>query len=151
MTLDELMAREAIRRTMAAYNIFLDRARIEEFLEVFTEDAILEFDARGQGPGFRNEGREAIRRWVTGAGGPTNRPQRKVAPTFVRHNLTTSLIQMTGPDAAKARTYWHVYTQIGPDHCGVYTDVYRKTGDDWLIAERRITLDWRAEGSLFGA
>jgi hypothetical protein len=149
MTIDELLARESIRKTMAAYNIHLDRARIEDFLQVFTEDALFEYQAPEPGGGFRNEGREAIRRWATGSNSPTKRPEGRIAPTFVRHNLTTSLIEMTGPDTARARTYWHVYTQIGPDHCGVYSDIYRKTGEDWLIAERRIRLDWRAPNSLF--
>ena len=37
----------------------------------------------------------------------------------------------------------------GPDHCGVYTDTFRRVGDDWLIAERRVRTEWNAPESLF--
>ena len=61
---------------------------------------------------------------------------------FVRHQLSTGTIELTGPDTAKARTYFTVYTRIGPDHTGDYIDRYRKVGEQWLIAHRRIRLKW---------
>ena len=151
MTLDELLAREAIRHTLASYNMAGDRLKLDEFLAVFTEDAVLESAGATPGEGFRCEGREAIRRWMTDFPSRPARPAGVEAPKFVRHNLTTSQIELTGPETAKARTYFHVYTQIGPDHAGYYVDVLRKTGDRWLIADRRIRVDWRAPNSLFRA
>ena len=65
MTLDELLARESIRQTLATYNIFGDRVRVDEFLTAFTEDGVLEFGGERQGERTRHEGREAIRGWMT--------------------------------------------------------------------------------------
>ena len=147
MTLDELLARESIRHTIMSYNIFGDRME-EEFLSVFTDDAVFEFGGEAQGR-YRFEGIEQIRKWREGfRNAPPSNPSRE-APKFVRHNLTTTRIELTGPDTAEGRCYFHVYTQIGPDHCGVYTDKYRKVGDRWLIAHRKIRSDWHAPNSLF--
>ncbi len=60
MTLDELLAREAIRDTMAQYNVSGDRLKVEEFAACFTEDGILQSE---RAPGdfiFRHVGRAAI-------------------------------------------------------------------------------------------
>jgi hypothetical protein len=147
MTLDELLARESIRQTMAAYTMAGDRLREEEFVAVFTEDAILETEGVPESDAFRYEGREAIRGWISRWRKPPGEaPVHKAS--FIRHHLSTSQIELTGPDTAKSRTYWVAYTDLGPDHCGYYVDAYRKTGERWLIAHRRIRLDWRRSDSL---
>lgn len=148
MTLDQLLAREGIRQTMASYTMAGDRLKADAFVDVFTDDAILETDGVPQADAFRYEGREQIRSWITRwlqppAEGPVHQA------SFIRHHLATSEIELTGPETAKARTYWTAYTDIGPDHCGYYLDAYRKVGDRWLLAHRRIRLDWRSEQSLY--
>lgn len=149
MTVDELLARESIRHTMASYTIAGDRLRANDFVAVFTEDAVLESDGVPEQDAFRYEGRQSIREWITrwtqAPEGAASQPQA----SFVRHHLSTSLIELTGPDSAKARTYWVAYTDIGPDHCGHYLDSFRKVGDRWLIAHRKVRLDWRSPASLF--
>lgn len=149
MTLDELLAREAIRHTLASYNMAGDRFRVDEFVAVFTEGGVLESVGASPGEGFRAEGREAIRSWMTDFEKRPKRPASIEAPKFVRHHLTTSLIELTGADTAKGRTYFSVYTQIGPDHAGYYTDSFRKVGERWLISARRVRTEWRAPNSLF--
>ena len=146
MTLDDLLAREAIRETMAKYNHSGDSLRAEDFAACFTEDGILESASEG---GFRYASRAEILAWQSGwrDGPPTDETPRGAA--FVRHNLTTCRIELTGPDSAKARTYWLVVTDVGPDHSGVYSDVFRKVGEDWLIAHRRVKTEWWAENSHF--
>lgn len=146
MNVDELLAREAIRDTMARYTLAGDRLRVDDFVAVFTEDAVLASEGVEDADVFRHEGRPAIRRWIAGW---SNRRTDKSAPTFVRHHLSTSLVEMTSAETAKARTYWVAYTNIGPDHCGQYLDVFRKTAGSWLLAERKVRLDWRAGNSLF--
>jgi len=150
MTLDELMAREGIRHTMASYNLAGDRLREDDFIAVFTEDAVLESDGVPESDAFRYEGHKEIRDWLARW---KHQPDEDAAPTpqatFIRHHLATSLIEFTGPETAKARTYWMAYTDIGADHCGYYLDVFRKTGERWLIAHRRVRLDWRSPESLF--
>jgi hypothetical protein len=68
---------------------------------------------------------------------------------FIRHHLSTSKIDLTGPVTARARTYWVAWTDIGPDHAGYYLDDFRKVGDQWLIAHRRVRLDWESPDSLY--
>jgi len=148
MNLDEMLAHEAIRHTMSRYTMAGDRLRVDEFVAVFTEDAVLASDGVEESDVFRHEGRQAIRAWISrwsGRGDGASAP----GPTFVRHHLSTSLIDLTGPDTAKARTYWVAYTNIGPDHCGYYLDTFRKSTEGWLIAERKVRLDWRSPNSLF--
>ncbi len=148
MNVDEVLAREAIRHTMTRYTMAGDRLRTDEFVAVFTEDAVLASEGVEEADMFRHEGRAAIRDWMarwSRRSGATQSP----GATFVRHHLSTSQIELTGPDTAKARTYWVAYTNIGPDHCGYYIDVFRKAGEEWLIAERKVRLDWRSPNSLF--
>ena len=154
MTVEELLAREAIRDTLAKYNMSGDSLRAEDFAACFTEDGVIE-SPRGDGSfNFRHEGRAAILAWQTrwrsaepGSGGPD--VVRKAS--FVRHNLTTCKIDLTGPETARARSYWFVVSDNGPDHCGIYMDDFRKVGDQWLIARRRVRTEWNAPDSLFAA
>jgi hypothetical protein len=149
MTLDELLTRESIRKTMARYTVSGDRLRVEDFITVFTEDAILESEAVPESDAFRYEGRKALSEWLTRWRVPGETAQPTTKATFVRHHLSTSHIEITGPDSAKGRTYWVAYTDIGPDHCGHYIDAFRRVGDEWLIAHRKVRLDWRSPMSLF--
>ncbi|MGB8366475.1 MAG: nuclear transport factor 2 family protein [Rhizomicrobium sp.] len=145
MTIEELLAREGIRHTLASYNMAGDRARAEDFSAVFTEDGILETSA------FRHEGRQAIRDWMDGVRAPSADAPSFPSAKFVRHNLTTCQIEMTGPETAAARTYFVVFTDIGPDHCGYYVDTFRKVGARWLIAHRKARTDWTSPNSKFRA
>lgn len=149
MTQEELLAREAIRHTLACYNMSGDRLQAENFIAVFTEDAILESEGASGQDGFRHAGRQAIRDWIGRWREPPgdNAPAVR-RPRFVRHHLSTCLIEFADADTARVRTYWSVYTDIGPDHCGYYQDVFRKSGDRWLIAHRKVRLDWWSPDSL---
>lgn len=149
MTLDELQAREAIRQTMAAYTMAGDRLREDEFVAVFTQDAVLESEHVAAADLFRYEGRDAIRQWIARWRHPPADAGRAHRASFVRHHLSTCHIELTGPDSARARTYWVAYTDIGPDHGGQYLDDFRRNEDRWLIAHRRIREDWRSPQSLF--
>jgi hypothetical protein len=148
MTFDELIARESIRDTMARYTMAGDRLRADEFAAAFTEDGVLESEFVPPEDAFRYAGREELRGWFQRWVQPTN-AEKTVQASFIRHHLATSLIELTGPDSATARTYWTAYTDIGADHCGYYLDVFRKVGEQWLIAHRRVRLDWRHPEGLF--
>jgi hypothetical protein len=159
MTADELIARECIRQTMASYTMAGDRLRVDDFVAVFTEDGVLESEGVSEADAFRYQGRQAIREWMmrwpsTEAPRAAEQPRAAQAPregraTFVRHHLSTSQVEFTAPDAARARTYWVAYSDIGPDHCGYYVDLFRRSGERWLIAHRKVRLDWRSPQSLF--
>lgn len=147
MTVDDLLAREAIRDTLHKYNTAGDRLKIDDFVSCFAEDGIIESGHPERG--FRFEGRQAIRDWQSRWYQRGSGEERVHGATFVRHHLTTSKIDLTGPDTARVRTYWQAWTDIGPDHAGYYLDEFRKVDGEWLIAHRRIRLDWDAPGSLF--
>lgn len=146
MTLDDLLAREAIRDLMARYTTAGDRLRIDDFVSCFTDDAVMESEHVAPERLFRYEGRAAIRawqeRWLSG-------DAETHGASFVRHHLSTSKIDLTGAHTASGRTYWVAWTDIGPDHAGYYLDSFRKVDGTWLIAHRRVRLDWEAQNSLF--
>lgn len=149
MTLEDFLAREAIRDRIARYNVAGDRLKVEDYAACFTEDGIIEADGFRPEQAFRYEGRAAIlawqRRWLE----RTLAGEKVHAASFARHHLSTCQIDLTGPETARARTYWAAWTDIGPDHAGFYLDEFRKVGGEWLIAHRKIRLDWEAENSLF--
>ncbi len=150
MTLDELLAREAIRALMAKCAQAGDSLRAEEYAACFTEDGILKTGAAGEGLGLNLASRAEIFAWQTEKRAPGKGMGQSgpVALTFARHNLATCKIEITGPDSAQARTYWHVITDAGPDHSGVYRDTFRRVDGEWLIAERQVRTEWAAQNSL---
>ncbi|MGO8710888.1 MAG: nuclear transport factor 2 family protein [Rhizomicrobium sp.] len=150
MNLEELLAREAIRKTMAKYNISGDRLKVEDYVSCFTEDGVMEASSAPGTVDFRYAGRDEIRAWQNRW---RNREPGKASvheASFVRHHLSTSMIDLTGPNTASARTYWVAWSDIGPDHSGYYLDTFRKVGDEWLIAHRQARMDWTSPDSLFG-
>ena len=149
MTLERLLAREAIRETITNYTAAGDSRNGDLFQAQFAGDATLEFAGFPPLPGFKHVGIEAIR-GMTAAWTklPLKDPAFRSA-SFIRHNLTTCHIQVTESDKASARTYFVVFTDIGPDHAGVYADDLVRRGERWQFSHRRITLDWRSPDSIF--
>ena len=114
MTIEELLAREAIRKTMAKYNISGDRLLVEDYVSCFTEDGVMEASSAPGTVDFRYAGRDEIRAWQNRW---RNREPGQVSvhkASFVRHHLSTSMIDLTGPDTASARTYWVAGPISGP-------------------------------------
>ncbi len=149
MTLEDLLAREGIRQTLAAYNTAGDRLKIDAFVAVFTEDGIIESEQAGGKLTFRYDGRAAIHAWMSRwRERPEGAPPTHGA-SFVRHHLSTCHIELTSATTARARTYWVAWTDIGPDHAGYYLDDFRYEGGQWLIAHRRVREDWQSADSLF--
>ena len=132
----ELSDREAIRALMARYNINGDRGQTDALSETFAEDGTLEFSGAG------STGRQAIAGRLLPEAGITL-PYR-----FVRHHLTTSLVELDA-DEAHARSYFLVYTDMGLDHHGVYIDWIVRIDGDWLFRHRKVRIDWQAPDSLF--
>lgn len=141
MTLDEMLAREAIRYTIELYNRNADTADYERHAEVFHPEA--HFVVRGLGEAH---GLEAILAMLRP--GATSRGAYDPA-NFQRHNLTSTMIERTGPDTADATTYVCVNTELGFDHFGRYDDQFVRTGDRWLIAKRHAAMEWSRPESRF--
>lgn len=129
--------RDAIRDLLARYTYNGDRGRVAELAACFAEDGVIEY------PGNRAQGPAAIAAALSGGGGGRN-----PALTFVRHHITNPLIKVDG-DAATARSYFAVHTDIGPDHSGTYTDQLVRTVAGWRFAHRLVRIDWQSPQTLF--
>lgn len=149
MTLDELLAREAIRDLMAKYSTTGDRMKVVDFAGCFTVDGIIESEHEKPELSFKYRGREAICAWQTRWLERSAADVKVHEATFVRHHLTTCKIEMIKPDRARARTYWVAWTDIGPDHAGYYLDEFRIEEGEWRISHRQVREDWRSGQSLF--
>ena len=104
MTIDDMLAREAIRQTMVNYNLAGDRLRTDDFVAAFTEDGILESEGVPEADAFRYVGHAELRQWMDRwtRGGEIEKP-RTTPASFIRHHLSTSQIELTGRDSARAR------------------------------------------------
>jgi ketosteroid isomerase-like protein len=143
MDVDELAAREHIRELIARYNLAGDRGRIDELVDCFADDAVLEIE--GEPPA---RGREAIAARMRAAGDAL---AARAGRRLLRHHVTTSLVELASRDLASARSYFLVVTEIGVDHSGRYVDRFRREEGRWRIAHRRVAVDWFAPDSRFPA
>jgi ketosteroid isomerase-like protein len=137
VTVDELIAREAIRDLVARYNAGADGGRFDPVVALFASDAVLEI------PSERFEGREEIaglfrrtQERVVGSAAPGGRQH-------LRHFTATLQIDVDGPDTARSRCYYQVLMAHGLDHWGRYIDEYRREDGGWVFAHRRVTVDGR--------
>jgi hypothetical protein len=137
MTLEELAAREAIRDTLASYNVMGDRGMIEAYAATFTEDGVLEAS------GATVTGRAAIVKFVREVAIPDLAKRVGGNPAPLRHNLTTSRIEMKGADAASVSTYFFLLRAGRIEESGLYIDRFARAGDRWLIAHRRIKMEFQ--------
>ena len=135
----ELIAREAIRDTVARYNDAGDRGRFDAMVECFTEDGVLEIVGAGE-----HGGRAAMTAFFSGVGGSA-RP----GFTHLRHCVTNVLIDVESSDGATASSYFQVITDIGLDHWGRYRDRLVPVGDRWLLSHRSVKTDGYAPASFF--
>ncbi|MEU3511993.1 nuclear transport factor 2 family protein [Streptomyces longwoodensis] len=137
MHVDELTARAEIHDVLLRYCRGLDRVDMDLVRGAFHEDAWVQFPASlhvGPVDGFLE--------FLTGE-----------MPRFVRtmHLLGNSLIEFDGPDVA------HVETYLQADHQGSelhhwkgeyvklwarYLDRFERRDGKWLIARRRLLVDW---------
>ncbi len=143
MELWELAAREAIRDLVAAYAQAVDGGRLDELIELFTPDGVLETPDTEA-----HRGRAAIRARIAGA-------QHALADTtasaLIRHHVSNLRIVVTGPQDATGEAYFFVLTAHGPDHWGRYRDRYTLVDGRWRFAHRRVRLDGWAPDSWAAA
>ena len=137
MSVEEMLAREEIRVLLATYHMGGDQGRLDRLASVFAPDGVLDGRVRCVGPAESE--RELSGRRTTATTGP-DRPME-----FIRHNLTTSLVTFEDDKTARGRSYFLAVTNIGPDHSGVYNDRFEKRDGRWMIAERKVRIDWVAE------
>ena len=143
-TLDELTARERIRDTIARYSWSGDALRLDDLAATFCEDGVLE--VRGTEP---IRGRAAIVEFIAGVG--RHAEAAPDVPRIVRHSVTNIRFLELEPERALVASYFTVFTGIGLDHHGRYRDTFVPVGDDWLIAHRFVSTDWRSDASTMAS
>jgi SnoaL-like domain len=136
----ELAAREAIRDTIARYAHAADGGRFDDLAACFHEDGVLEVSGSE-----RLEGRAAIVAYLGGVG--RDLAAANTVP-YVRHHVSSTLIEVVGPEEATARSYFFVVSERGPDHWGRYRDRLAPVGSTgrWLLTHRLARTDPSAPG-----
>lgn len=134
----ELLAREAVRHTVAAYNFGTDRGRLDEVADTFVPDGVLQI-----GDDDPIVGRQAIVEQLSLA------IDLDPPPRFVHHHASNLHFSSVGPESIETASYFQVLTDSGVDHWGRYRDRFVPFEDRWLIAHRRIVADAFAPASCF--
>lgn len=133
MTPDELLAREAIRATIARYTNAGDHADYEDLVPCYAEDGVFEFgDNRWEGRQAISDALHAMAR-ARGHG---------AAGMLQRHHLGTCHIVIESVDGARATTYFLMVSEIGPDHAGRYLDRLIRRDGEWQFAHRQVVVEW---------
>ena len=145
MSKDQAADRTQIQYTLAVYCNSVDSGDVDGVVSVFIPNGRLELSS-----GTKAAGKDAIRAFYTPVIGPA-RPDR--APDgslpLLRHNLTTSRVEFVDADTAQGWTYFMSLTKHGLDHAGRYIDTFRRQGERWLIADRRIVVEWYGSPSWY--
>jgi uncharacterized protein (TIGR02246 family) len=139
----ELIARESIRDLVARYNANGDTGRIDHVLALFAPDAVLEvvgttYRGHTQIRGMFDQTISAI------AAGRSE-------PRAVQHHTSTLQIDVIGPTAARARSYYQVVMGDGLDHWGRYDDEFAVVDERWVFTIRRVSVVGAAPGGWAAA
>jgi hypothetical protein len=138
----ELLARESIRDLVARYNMLGDSGRVDEVAALFCPDGCLEI---GDRTATRTvQGRERIRELLRAISADW---ARAPGARYVRHVLSTHVIDMTDSHSARGSSYVLVVREGGLATWGRYFDEYRESGGQWLFAYRRALADTRSAAS----
>jgi uncharacterized protein (TIGR02246 family) len=139
--LDDLLASEAVRDTIARYAHAFDGGRADEAAGCFTEDGALTV-----GGGSPAVGRATIAERFAAAAA---RLAAAGDGAFVHHQVSSIHVDVdVAAGNAIARSYFLVVTESGPDHWGRYLDRLVPAGDGrWLLAERSVQINGRTRPS----
>lgn len=141
----ELAAREAIRDLVARYNANGDAGRIDQVVELFTPDAVMDIE------GVEYAGHEAIRGMFSAvvrqvADGTPSPTGERSGRALMQHHTSSLQIDLLDEHTATSRCYLQVLMPHGLDHWGRYLDHVAYVDGRWLFTRRRITVDGRAPG-----
>jgi hypothetical protein len=140
---DRLLIEGACRDLVMRYTVLVDDGRADEVADLFTRDG------RWVAPGLELRGRDELRE------GFARRAQR--TDRVSRHVCTNFHLSEVSADHAVGSVYLTLYRhdradgEAGPvDHTrsamvGVYRDRFTRTEAGWLIADRRLELDFVAD------
>jgi hypothetical protein len=143
MDASEAIAREQIRDVISRYNHAGDRGNIDELTRCFSEDGVLDLEGEDD-----LVGRAAIHRRLSRVVAAS---AERGARALVRHHVSSVRIELMGPDSATAASYFLVFTEVGLDHWGRYSDHLVRTGREWQIAHRKARVDGATPHSRMAA
>ena len=137
-TIDDLLDIHEIENLRILYSAYFDGREIDNLMELFSDDAVCEF-----GPEYGGdwEGPETIRNSFL------KYMEREGQAWSVLHAITNHSIELTGPGTARGRCYLLDLNlaDSNPDPLylfGVYDDLYKKVGGQWLIYRTRLDFLW---------
>jgi hypothetical protein len=136
----ELEMRAGAQDLAVRYATLADTGRMEELVELFTEDTDFRADD------IHVESRQALLDFL-------NRAKTRLAAdtkqALIRHHVTTHRVDPVSPVEATGIVYYLAITERGIDHWGRYVDRYTKdphTGR-WLFASRAEKMTGTMPGS----
>ena len=147
MEMWELVAREQVRDTLAAYNHSGDRFLLDDLAACFTVDGVLE--SKGD---WAAHGRAEIVKMLSGVGAKEPGDGAATAarrPAHVRHFVTNVRFEEVTAERIRTAAYFAVITNAGLDHWGRYRDVLVPAEGRWLISHRVVRTDAMVPDSLF--
>lgn len=139
VTLDDLLVIESVKQLRNLYSHYYDGKQVDNLASLFTEDAVCEFPENFGGHWI---GRETIKSrfqdMISGYEGPEY---------GILHAVTNPWIRIIDERTAAGRWYLHdLRTTEGAENpiilYGIYDDIYKKIGDEWLIHRTRIDFLW---------
>jgi len=154
MTLDDLLAREAIRELVTRYNSYGDTGKFDRLWDLFTPDAVMEVGpVRGERRTYA--GLENVKQIFTGAQDRVQSQPVAADPPYVRHFTATHQIDLVDADHATGRCYFSVIIggdgKGGLDHWGRYIDEYVRLDGAWRFQRRRVYVDGNVATSWFAS
>ena len=155
MTMEEHLARSEITHLVTAWSVSCDRGAPVDW--VWADDAVVfapggaRVSGRGNVMGlFRGEAYTYTPRGSEAPVTTDKPPVRATAATaeasWLRHNLTTMLIEDVSAERARGLIYFLVVSGEGVSGSGRYEDRYRRVDGTWRIAERKTRLEYVAAG-----
>lgn len=130
---DIAIARDQIRNLVATYNNCADRGKIDEFIDVFAPDAVLE--TTGMVMQGKDNIAHSIRTIATG-----KNPNVNLSGS--RHQLTTTRIEINDDNHAQGWIYFFVSRRGEIIEEGTYIDHYVRLEAGWRIAKRRVKMHY---------
>ena len=128
---------DAVRRLKFQYCYLLDERNVDELVELFTDDAVCEFEAVfGSVEDGRWEGKERIKKEYQEKCADAGDPWTSI------HSVTNETIEIDG-ESAWGRYYLLDYSMIEKGEeplalLGIYDEDYRHENGKWKIARTRI-------------
>jgi hypothetical protein len=140
LSLEGMADRVAIQEVIAAYGQLLDAGQWDEFSGLFTEDAEYDISPEVGIIPVPIVGRDAISLAMQGTRG------RAVGVLGRQHVSTNVIFHHQDRDRAGTSSFLHVISVPldGPPELrrtGIYVDEFRKDGERWRFASRRLKLD----------